>query len=133
MKIQNRLMHASNGNRSSRPAIIVGHWNCHKGLLNHLNFPTEKIDAIGNFIHSQNLDILAITEANLHGPRSRSMRANPVTINTINNALRIPGYKIHLPDTWAEHQTARIFLYVRDTLFIHSLFIHVLTDIIWYL
>ena len=105
-------MHASNGNRSSRPASIIGHLNCNKGLLNTLNFPIDKVDEIANLIHSQSLDILAITEANLHGPRSRTMRANPVNLNTINNALRIPGYKIYLSDTWVEHQTARIFCFI---------------------
>ena len=107
-------MHTINGNKSPRTAIVVGHWNCKKGLLNHLNFPTEKVSEIVNFISSHNLDILAITEANLHGPKSRIMKANPVNIHTIHNTLRIPGYTNHLPDSWAEHQTARIILYVRD-------------------
>ena len=113
-KKHNKKMHATKGNKSPRTAIVVWHWNCNKGLLNHLNFPTDKVSEIANFISSHNLDILAITEANLHGPKSRTMRANPVNIHTINNALRIPGYTIHLPDSWPEHQTARIIIYVRD-------------------
>ena len=87
----NKLMHSINGNRAPRTALKVGHWNCNKGLLNPQNFPTDKVDEIALFITSHDLDILAISESNLHGIRSRVMRANPVNVHCINNALRIPG------------------------------------------
>ena len=84
--------------------------------MNPLNFPTDKVGEIALFITTHDLDILAISESNLHGVRSRVMRTNPVNIHCINNALRIPGYHIILPDSWQHHHTARIFLYVRDSI-----------------
>lgn len=43
------------------------------------------------------------------------MRANPINIHTINIALRIPEYKILLPESLSKHRTARIIVYVRDS------------------
>ena len=109
-------MHSINGNKAPRLALKVGHWNCNKGLLNSQNFPTDNVDEIAQFITSYDLDILTVSESNLHGVKSRVMRANPVTIHCINNVLRIHGYHIVLPESWHKYQTARILLYVRDSI-----------------
>lgn len=92
------------------------HWNCNKGQLTTNNFPTDKVAEIAHFLTHQDLDLLAITEAGLHGTRSRTMRTKPMNIHTINNALKIPGYSIILPDSWQYHDTERIFLYAEIAL-----------------
>ena len=61
MSDHNKQIHCLNGNRPSRSALKVGHWNCNKGLLNALNFPTDKIHEIANFISMYDLDMLAVS------------------------------------------------------------------------
>ena len=62
------------------------------------------------------LDILAVSECSLHGLKSRIIRVFPITSEGITNALRIPGFEILLPQSWACHEMARIMLYVKSSI-----------------
>lgn len=112
----NMLVHSKHGNRLGKVTLATGYWNWAKGLLDGNNIATPKLDEIELFINSHQLDILDIAEAGLHGVRSRTVRALPVSTNSILTALRIPGFTIILPESWEQHNTARIFMYVKDTL-----------------
>ena len=112
----NKLAHYKHGNRTGKVTIATGYWNCARGLLDSNNNPTPKLDEIELFLDTHKLDILAIAEAGLHGSRSRTVRARPVTTNCIMTALHIPGFSIILPKSWVQHDTARLFLYVKDTI-----------------
>ena len=101
---------------SSKLNLTIGHWNCGKGLLDENNFGTEKVAEIQAFIDTNNLDILAVGESGLHGARSRTMKSYPVTEEIVMNALRIPGFDIILPQAWYNHETARIILYIKNTI-----------------
>ena len=113
-KLMNRAAHITNGNGRGKVALAAGYWNCSKGLLDKNNFLTEKIAEIEAFIHTHDFDVLAVAEAGLHGIRSHTVRSFPVTTTTITNALRIPGYNIILPESWSQHDTARLFIYVKE-------------------
>ena len=110
----NKIMHTRNGNRNGKLAITVGYWNCGRGLLDSNNNASPKLSEAESFISDNNLDILAIAEAGLHGPRSRTLRTNPLTTSCIERELRITGFSILLPESWRRHDTARIFMYIRD-------------------
>ena len=110
----NRKIHSLYGNRPGRIGLSVASWNCRKGLLDKNNHPTDKIHAIATFLKDEKIDILSVSEAGIHGGRSRTLRAYPATTTIINNALRIPGYTIILPDSWTKYETARIYLYIKD-------------------
>ena len=77
-------------------------------------FDTTKISEAEAFINENDLDILAVAEAGLHGPRSRIIRTNPLTTDSIERELRIPGFRILLPESWYIHDTARIFMYIKE-------------------
>ena len=113
-KDMNRLMHSTNGNKKEKIAINTGYWNCGKGLLDSNNNASPKLSEAVAFINKNDLDILAVAEAGLHGPRSRIIRTNPLTTASIERELRIPGYRILLPESWYIHDTARIFMYIKE-------------------
>ena len=112
----NKKMHSKYGNRYGRLGLAVASWNCRRGLLCKRNFPTEKVDNIATFLRKYNIDVLAISEAGLHGVKSRTIKKFPVTETMIRNALRIEGYEIILPESWYKHNTARIFLYIKSNI-----------------
>ena len=70
-KSWNKLMHTLYGNRRDRPGLVAASWNCRMGLLDENNHPTSKRHSIANFLSQYNIDILAVSEAYLHGNRSR--------------------------------------------------------------
>ena len=113
-KDMNKLMHSINGNKRGKIAINTGYWNCGKGLLDRNNNASPKISEAAAFINENDLDILAVAEAGLHGPRSRIIRTNPLTTASIERELRIPGFRILLPESWYIHDTARIFMYIKE-------------------
>ena len=119
-RILNKLAHSYYGNRVGRVVLTIGYWNCGKGLLDSNNFATSKLAEIETFINQHDLDVCTIAEAGLHGRRSQTMRAFPATTTIIHNALRIPGFSIILPKSWEQHHTARIYMYVKDSLVIKS-------------
>lgn len=112
-KLLNKQMHAENGNRQHL-GINACTWNCNRGLLDHLSLATPKLAEIQNLMLTHNIDIMALNEAGIHGKRSQIVRATPMTTISINRELAVPGYKIILPDSWTQHDTARIMVYVRD-------------------
>jgi hypothetical protein len=113
-KDRNKLMHSKYGNKKGKIAISTGYWNCGKGLLESNNNASPKLSEAVAFINKNDLDILAVAEAGLHGPRSRIIRTNPLTTASIERELRIPGFKILLPESWYTHDTARIFMYIKE-------------------
>ena len=62
-KQRNKILHAKNGNRNLNKSLNNGHWNCGKGLLDKDNFASEKVSEIQEFLESNDLDILAVSEA----------------------------------------------------------------------
>ena len=100
----------------SKLNLSIGNWNCGKGLLDENNFGTEKVGEIQAFIELNNLDILAVGESGLHRARSRTIKTYPATDEIIKNALRIPGFDIILPNSWSTHETARIILYIKNSI-----------------
>ena len=115
-KERNKLAHTTNGNRPGKVTVATGYWNCGKGLLDSNNFSTAKLAEIEHFISDNNLDILIVAEAGLHGRKSRIIRSYPVTSTIIRTALRIPGFQILLPESWELHETARLIMYVSDNI-----------------
>jgi hypothetical protein len=89
-------------------------WNCRKDLTNSENLPTEKIEDVKEFLGSNNLQLLFIIEADLHGVPLRVRRAKPITSKEIENTLKIENNKRILPKSWQVHGQAGVLLYVRD-------------------
>ena len=94
----------------------IGAWNCRRGLLDCENDASHKLAEIKQFLSQQDLHILCVIEADLHGPSSRTRRINPISKSKILSSLKIDGYDIILPKTWEAHGQARILVYVRDYL-----------------
>ena len=67
-------------------------------------------------LETDRVDVLAVIEAGLHGPLSRTKKRRPLCTADIMSILYQPGYKILLPATWSHDQQARMFIYYRDTL-----------------
>ena len=55
-----------------------------------------------------------MTEADLHGLRSRITRRKNYSTQDLLEKLYIPGYSITLPDSWKLHDQARLIVYVSD-------------------
>ena len=68
----NKLAHMLNGNKSR--SYNIGMWNCRKGLTNSENLPTGKIVDLKEFLESNELQLLCLIEADLHGVTSRVRR-----------------------------------------------------------
>ena len=66
-----------NGNKSR--SYNIGMWNCRKGLTNSENLPTGKIVDVKEFLESNDLQLLCLIEADLHGATSRVRRVKPLT------------------------------------------------------
>ena len=89
-------------------------WNCREGLTNKENLPTAKIVDVKDFLSTNDLQILCLIEADLHGVTSRVRRIKPITSREIEENLKVENYKTLLPRSWQAHGQARILLYVRD-------------------
>ena len=86
--------------------------------------------SIGIFLETHGIDVIAVMEAWLHGPLSRTKSRRPLSTADIMSILHQPGYKILLPATWSHHQQDRMFIYYMDTLRIKKKNVpHNLTDI----
>ena len=101
-----------NGNRNR--CYNIGMWNCRKGLTNRENLPTAKIVDVKDFLMTNDLQLLCLIEADLHGVTSRVRRVKPITGKEIEESLKIENYKIILPQSWQVHGQARVILYVRE-------------------
>jgi hypothetical protein len=75
-----------NGNRNR--CYSIGMWNCRKGLTNRENFPTAKIVDVKDFLMTNDLQLLCLIEADLHGVTSRVRRVKPITRNEIEESLK---------------------------------------------
>ena len=77
-----------------------------KGILNmHINVRSlrNKVFEVKNAIKQHNPHIIGISEAELTKDRMVEKR------------LKIPGYDILYPKSWAEHGYARVVMYVKKT------------------
>ena len=68
------------------------------------------------YLKKHNLDILGIVESNLHGSESRIHRKQPLSTSDIHQKLQIHGYSLLLPESWHNHDQARIIGFVKDGL-----------------
>ena len=109
----NKIMKSSNGNNKK---LLIGSYNIAKGLVDSENNGTYKLTEIKNKIKEKNADILGIIETNLHGPKSRVIRSNPIKENEAVNELQIPGYDTIFPATWKLHDQARLIVFIRSSI-----------------
>ena len=108
----NKLAHLLNGNR--KRSYNIGMWNCRKGLVDKENLPTAKINDVNDFLRTNDLQVMCLIEADLHGMTSRIRRVNPITGKKIEENLKVENYRIVLPQSWQAHGQARVLLYVRE-------------------
>ena len=108
----NKYARMVNGNR--RQCYNIGLWNCRKGLIGESNLATEKMVEVEQFMREQKLHMLCLVESDLHGPQSRIKRRNPIKESQLRSSLKIEGYRIILPQSWAVHGQARVILYVKE-------------------
>ena len=77
----NKIAHMINGNRGR--SYNIGMWNCRKCLVDRENLPTAKMKDVRDFLGSNDLQVLCLIEADLHGMTSRIRRVNPLTTKKI--------------------------------------------------
>ena len=111
----NALNHSLTGNRR-RLGYKLAFWNCRKGLIGNSEQDTPKLVDIKRFVEKHQPHVFGIIEANLHLTESRLQRKTTVTLNQIEEKLKIDGYTIELPDTWSSFGQARIMVYVHEDL-----------------
>ena len=58
---------------------------------------SDKLVDIKLFIEKHNPHLMAVIEADIHGPGSRTLRNKYYTTDEIRDKLHIDGYKIELP------------------------------------
>ena len=90
-------------------------------LVDSNGMATPKLSSIHQFLVTNNIDLMALNESNLHGPRSNIVRAKPLSDEFVQRELAIPGNKIIFPTSWTWHDTARIMLYNRTNINIQVL------------
>ena len=110
----NKLAHMLNGNRNR--SYNIGMWNCRKGLVDKESLPTAKINDVKDFLRMNNLQVMCLIEADLHGMTSRIRRVNPITSKKIEENLKVENYKIILPQSRQAHGQARVLLYIRENI-----------------
>ena len=88
----NKLVHMLNGNRNR--SYDIGTWNCRKGLVDKENLPAAKINDVKDFLGTNDLQIMYLIEADLHGMTSRIRRVNPITSKKIEENLKVENYRI---------------------------------------
>ena len=111
----NHLEHSLNGNRKT--GYKIASWNCNRGLIiNNVESESDKLVDIKLFIEKHKPHLMAVIEADIHGPGSRTLRNKYYTTDEIHDKLHIDGYKIELPNTWTKHNQARIIVYISDEL-----------------
>ena len=113
-KEHNKIMHSKHGNGRTRNGMKMASWNVNRGLLDGEARATAKFAELNSFVLNNNIHLMGVSETALHGPRSRVQRRTPVTSLTMSTELHLAGYKVTLPDTWKDHDTARLAVYVRD-------------------
>ena len=109
----NKIMHVQNGNRRNLGYRIAA-WNCNRGLLKQGDRDSDKLTDIKLFIEENKPHLFGVIESDIHGPNSRIKRSATFTTDEIHDKLKIEGYSIYLPDTWKEHNQARLIVYISD-------------------
>ena len=66
-----------------------------------------------DFLITNDLQVMCLVEADLHGMTSRKRRVSPITSKKVEKCLKVENYRIVLPQSWQAHGQARILLYVR--------------------
>ena len=107
---QNQLQHSIQGNRRSI-GYKLALWNCGRGLLTENE---NKIIDIKRYIEQNKPHLLCITEADLHGPKSRLNCKTVFSTQDIEEKLHITGYSLLLPDTWRHFDQTRLIVFVSD-------------------
>ena len=111
----NQLEHSLNGNR--KIGYKIASWNCNRGLIiNNVESESDKLVDVKVFMEKHKPHLMAIIETDLHGPGSRTHRNKYYTTDEIHDKLHIDGYRIELPNTWTNHNQARLIVYVNDQL-----------------
>ena len=67
----------------------AGMWNCRKGLVDRKNLPTAKINDVKDFLRTNDLQVMCLIEADLHGMTSRIRSVNPITAKKIEENLKV--------------------------------------------
>ena len=108
------MEHSLNGNR--KIGYKIASWNCNRGLIiNNVESESDKLVDVKVFMEKHKPHLMAIIETDLHGPGSRTHRSKYYTTDEIHDKL-IDGYRIELPNTWTNHNQARLIVYVNDQL-----------------
>ena len=103
-----------NNNQKNKNYIMYAKWNCRKGILTSDNQPRDKIIELEDYINSNEIYVLTINEADLHGHNSRVIRSTPIDDDTIDMNLNIEGFKLWMPTQWSKHNQARTIMYTRE-------------------
>ena len=102
----NSLMHALFGNK--KIGYRVAAWNCRRGLLNSDGSQSHKMTDIKLYLKKHQLHMFGIIESDLHGPKSRIKRKNPLSTKDVHEKLHVDGYFILLPQSWYDHDQPRV-------------------------
>ena len=79
---RNKLQHSLNGNQRHMGIKAVS-WNCNRGMVDHNGKSTVKLATIHDFLITNNIHLMAISESSLHGKCSKTIRANPLNYDMI--------------------------------------------------
>ena len=108
---ENKLQKIINGNRRS-VGYKLAVWNCGRGLVQD-GF-SHKLFEIKQFIESKKPHCFCIIESDFYSHTSPINRFRKYSTHEIREKLKIDGYKIEFPQTWATHGQARLICYVSD-------------------
>ena len=108
----NKLAHTIHGNRRNLGYNYLG-WNCDKGFLSQ-----HKIEDLKIATEKYKPHVIGIAEIDIKR-RENEDNENTFTFfstEQVHSMFSIEGYKIILPDSWLEHNIARVIVYVKDDL-----------------
>ena len=108
----NKLAHTIHGNRRNLGYNYLG-WNCDKGFLSQ-----HKIEDLKIATEKYKPHVIGIAEIDIKR-RENEDNENTLTFfstEQVHSMFSIEGYKIILPDSWLEHNIARVIVYVKDDL-----------------
>ena len=108
---ENKLQKIINGNRRS-VGYKLAVWNCGRGLVQD-GF-SHKLFEIKQFIESKKPHCFCIIESDFYSHTSPINRFRKYSTDEIREKLKIDGYNIEFPQTWAAHGQARLICYVSD-------------------
>ena len=106
----NSTIHALNGNRR-RTGYRLSFWNCIRRLINRASEETNKFVDIKCFIQKHKPHVLGIIESDIYSPTGKRQK---FSTNEVKEKLKIEGYKLVFPETWNQHEQARIIAFISD-------------------